>query len=93
MTDAPVLDYDVAIADHTASLHSMLPSSQTVARTVALTRFLAQVQDRSAKADLLFLEAWEMRPGRHLGATLRAQQLRRANPTLAAEIRAELTLD
>jgi hypothetical protein len=42
------------------------------------------------EADLLFLEAWEIRPSAHLGATLRASQIRRANPSLAAEIDAEL---
>jgi hypothetical protein len=47
--------------------------------------------NNSAKeADLLFLEAWEMRPTALLGATLRASQIRRANPGLAAAIDAEL---
>jgi len=40
--------------------------------------------------DLLFLEAWEIHPSANLGATLRASQIRRANPGLAAAIDAEL---
>ena len=41
-------------------------------------------------ADLLFLELWESRPALEVAATLRAGQIRRANPHLAAEIRAEI---
>jgi hypothetical protein len=41
-------------------------------------------------ADLLFLEQWELRPSPGAAAALRVIQLRRANPDLAAEIRAEL---
>jgi hypothetical protein len=48
------------------------------------------VHDSRMEADLLFLEAWEIRPSSHLGTTLRASQIRRANPSLAAEIDAEL---
>jgi hypothetical protein len=59
-------------------------------RTAALAAALAQPHDRAAIDDLLFLEAWEMRPTAQVGTTLRAQQLRRANPALAAAIRAEL---
>lgn len=40
--------------------------------------------------DLLFLEAWERHRPRDLGATLRAAQIRRANPDLAAAIGREL---
>jgi hypothetical protein len=39
---------------------------------------------------LLFLEAWEMHRSANLGATLRANQIRRANPGLVAEIEREL---
>ena len=41
-------------------------------------------------ADLVFLEAWEHQTPADIAATLRAAQIRRANRSLAAEIRAEL---
>lgn len=58
--------------------------------TQALRRALQSVQDSRSVADLLFLEAWEIHRPRDLGTTLRAGQIRRANPRLAAEITAEL---
>ncbi len=58
--------------------------------TQAVRRALQTVQDSVTAADLLFLEAWEMQPTGQLGATLRASQIRRANPELTAEINAEL---
>lgn len=58
--------------------------------TQALRRALQSVQDSRSVADLLFLEAWEINRPRDLGTTLRAGQIRRANPRLAAEITAEL---
>jgi hypothetical protein len=58
--------------------------------TEALQRILAQPLDGSARADYLFLEAWERDPSPQTGTTLRIGQIRRANPILAAEIRAEL---
>jgi hypothetical protein len=60
-------------------------------RTEALRRALQQIRDEAATADLLFLEDWQTqrRPG--IAACLRASQIRRANPTLAAAIYAELT--
>jgi hypothetical protein len=60
-------------------------------RTEALRRALRQVQDAAAVADLLFLEYWQTRPSADIAACLRAGQIRRANPALAAEIHAELT--
>jgi hypothetical protein len=60
-----------------------------VPRSTALSRALEQIWDASAESDLLFLEAWEMRPTWNLGTMLRVAQIRRANPGLAAEIRAE----
>ena len=60
-------------------------------RTEALRRAL-QTQDRQAVADLVFLENWEAQPPSSLAAVLRAGQIRRANPELAAAIRAELQL-
>lgn len=62
----------------------------TTPRTAALAHAFTQLRSQAAQDDLLFLEAWEMRSCSSLGATLRAQQLRRANPDLAAAIRAEL---
>ena len=58
--------------------------------TQAVRRALQGVRDTRMEADLLFLEAWEIHSSPHLGVTLRASQIRRANPALAAEIDAEL---
>ncbi len=58
--------------------------------TQALRQALQNIRDSGAAADLLFLEAWEIRPSSNLGVTLRASQIRRANPALAAAIGAEL---
>jgi len=60
-------------------------------RTEALRRALRQVQDEGAAADLLFLEYWQTQREPDIAGSLRASQIRRANPTLAAEIHAELT--
>jgi hypothetical protein len=60
-------------------------------RTEALRRVLGTVADDPTLADLLFLEEWERAPTPQIGSTLRAHQIRRANPALAAEIRAELS--
>jgi hypothetical protein len=61
------------------------------ARTAALKRVLAGKRDDAATNDLLFLERWEIQPWPGLGAALRVGQIRRANPRLAAEIRAEVS--
>jgi hypothetical protein len=63
---------------------AMLPHTDAVRRT------LRGAYDTMMAADLMFLEAWEIHRPRDLGATLRAAQIRRANPALAAEIHAEL---
>ena len=60
-------------------------------RTEALRRALQRVQDQAAAADLLFLEDWQTQRHPGVAACLRASQIRRANPTLAAAIHAELT--
>ena len=60
------------------------------AQTHAVRQALQGVNNYQIEADLLFLEAWEMHPSSHLGVTLRASQIRRANPDLAAAIGAEL---
>ena len=58
--------------------------------TVAVRQALQGVNNSVVEADLLFLEAWEMQPSSNLGLTLRASQIRRANPDLVAAIDAEL---
>jgi hypothetical protein len=58
--------------------------------TRAVTRVLLTVSDPITRSDLLFLEAWEIHRPRDLGATLRATQIRRANPDLVAAIEREL---
>lgn len=60
-------------------------------RTEAVRRALRHVNDEAAAADLLFLEHWETARGSDIAAMLRAGQIRRANPRLAAAIHAELT--
>jgi hypothetical protein len=66
------------------------PSVQKPPFTLAVRQALQGVNDSVTEADLLFLEAWEIHPSSHLGVTLRASQIRRANPGLAAAIDAEL---
>jgi hypothetical protein len=61
---------------------------QPVTRAVSLA--LREADDPTTRSDLLFLEAWEISRPTNLGATLRANQIRRANPDLAAEIEREL---
>ena len=68
----------------------MAPVYQTLPRTEALRRVLTDLRSDQAVDDLLFLESWEADPLPGAGAALRIGQLRRANPGLAAEIRAEL---
>jgi hypothetical protein len=58
--------------------------------TQAVRRVLGKGSNAMMAADLLFLEAWEIHRPRDLGATLRASQIRRANPALAAEIHDEV---
>jgi hypothetical protein len=59
-------------------------------RTSAVRRALQQIRNRACSADLLFLEDWEAKPRPEIGIALRVNQIRRANPVLAAEIRAEI---
>ena len=60
-----------------------------VPRTEAVRRAL-RAGGGGLTADLVFLEAWERQAPPDIAATLRAAQIRRANRSLAAEIRAEL---
>ena len=46
--------------------------------------------DPAVIADLLFLEAWEVGPMSSIAAAMRAAQIWRANPELAAQIRKEV---
>jgi hypothetical protein len=68
----------------------IMPDPATGACTEALRRVLPQVRDDMSAADLLFLERWEMYPLPGAAAALRVAQIRRANPQLAAAIRAEV---
>ena len=58
--------------------------------TAAVRRHLEAPGNGAMMADLLFLERWEMSPAPTAGSLLRVAQIRRANPELAAAIRAEL---
>lgn len=70
---------------------TMLDGIFSTARTNALQRVLSNLHDDNASADLLFLERWELEPLPGAAAALRIVQIRRANPALAAEIRAEIS--
>ena len=70
---------------------SAFTNRQSFVRTEAVRRALHTNQDAVTISDLLFLEAWEAAPMADIAATLRAGQIRRANPALAAEVRAELS--
>jgi hypothetical protein len=61
---------------------------QPVTRAVSLA--LRDARDPRARSDLLFLEAWEIHRPASLAATLRAYQIRRANPDLVEAIEQEL---
>ncbi len=57
--------------------------------TDAVRQALQDVNDPFQRDDLLFLERWELCAEPGVAAARRAAQLRRANPHLAAAIRAE----
>ncbi|APH55835.1 Hypothetical protein GbCGDNIH6_0065 [Granulibacter bethesdensis] len=61
-----------------------------VAYTQALQRALARMPAAEVAKDWLFLEGWERSPTMAMAFALRVNQIRRANPELAAEIRAEI---
>ena len=67
-----------------------IAAEQSGPRTDALRRALRQVRDASVAEDLLFLEDWQTQRHPGVAACLRAGQIRRANPALAAEMQAEL---
>ena len=58
--------------------------------TATLRRVLPAIRDQASARDLLFLERWEICPLPGAAVALRVSQIRRANPELAAAIRAEL---
>ena len=66
------------------------PSLPSWPRTEAVRRVVADSRDQALIADLLFLERWEMAPVHGPAAARRVAQIRRANPGLAAEVRAEI---
>ncbi len=67
----------------------MMPPAN-LPRTEAVRRALRSYHDERSAWDLLFLEAWELEPSPGAAAALRVGQIRRANPELAAEVRAEI---
>jgi hypothetical protein len=58
--------------------------------TLAVSVALQNTRDPRVRSDLLFLEAWEVHRPADLAATLRASQIRRANPDLVEKIEREL---
>ena len=58
--------------------------------TKAVRAALGARPHEMALADLLYLERWEIQPMPGAAAALRVAQIRRANPELAAAVRAEL---
>ena len=52
----------------------------------AVRRIFPGVNNSPEQSDLLFLATWERRHPANLGAVLRAGQIRRANPELAAAV-------
>jgi hypothetical protein len=69
---------------------SAVSESWHLPQTEAVRRALRAARDETLVRDLLFLEAWEMQRTLDLAASLRASQIRRANPRLVEEIREEL---
>jgi hypothetical protein len=77
------------MSDYTTLDHAS-PIPRLPFRTRALGRIWPDIRDDATAADFLFLERWEINPSPGAAAALRVVQIRRANPELAAEIRAEL---
>lgn len=65
------------------------PYSSCGTRTDAVRWILKETADPAVIADLLFLEAWESGTMPSIAASMRAAQIRRGNPELAAQIRNE----
>jgi len=77
---------------HSSALPDSTPPEidMTLPCTIVLRGALPRIHDDSARSDLLFLERWELEPAPGMAQALRVQQIRRANPELAAAIRAEI---
>ncbi len=58
--------------------------------TDAVRKAIGDVRQGAMIDDLLFLERWEISPLPGTPSALRISQIRRANPVLAAAVRAEL---
>jgi hypothetical protein len=58
--------------------------------TAVVRNLITLANDPAMISDLLFLERWERAPNAGMGSVLRAAQIRRANPILAAAVRAEV---
>jgi hypothetical protein len=59
--------------------------------TAVVRRAIRAVHDSATINDLLFLERWELSPTAGTAEALRVSQIRRANPELAAAVRAEIS--
>jgi hypothetical protein len=59
--------------------------------TMAVREVMRSANNPAMLADLLFLERWEAMPSPGMGSVLRAAQIRRANPDLAAKVRREVS--
>jgi hypothetical protein len=70
----------------------VLPPGPIGPLTTAVKRAVAGAKDDATLADLLFLERWEIAPIPGAAAAMRVSQIRRANPGLAAAVRAELAV-
>lgn len=76
------------MTDEMNALIAALVSIEPLTNAVKLA--LGNVREPSAMADYLFLERWERSPSPGAASALRVMQIRRANPALAAALRAEL---
>ena len=59
--------------------------------TNVVRRALGSAHNSAMVDDLLFLERWELSPTPGTAGALRVSQIRRANPELAAAVRAEIS--
>ena len=76
-------------APYTLGQYMPMPCTPA-SRTATIARALTTTRNHTANNDYLFLEAWERRASPDLAALLRISQIRRANPILVAELRAEI---
>ncbi len=69
------------------TMNEVMPSQPM---TSAVRDMLLSANNPAMVDDLLFLERWEAMPSPGMGSVLRAAQIRRANPDLAAAVRKEI---